>query len=173
MKTYRIAALLALALAIDAHATALFTPVGFAASTDKRDEVKTECKLGDMLETRIGKALSSASQGEPGTTTSTNGDVVRLNVLTIWGARGNNWTGPKGLVVHVDLLHDGVLQRSGDLHRTTMGGIAGPFMGICGFMQRNADSLAKDIVRWSRDPNFTGDKSAPPTEEPAASASAS
>jgi hypothetical protein len=161
----RMVALVALASSLAAHAAtpvALLTPVTFDPSTAKRDEVKQDCKLGEVLETRIGKALGHAGNGGPGTTTTTEGDVVKVNVLTIWGARGNNWTGPKGLIIHVDLMHDGATQRSVDLHRTTMGGIMGPFMGICGFMERDADSLGKDVVEWVRDPKYTGDKSAPP-----------
>jgi len=158
-------ALAALASSIGAHAAApvaLLTPVTFAPSTDKRDEVKQVCKLGEVLETRIGKALSRAGDGGAGTTTATEGDVVKVNVLTIWGARGNNWTGPKGLIIHVDLMHDGATQRSVDLHRTTLGGLMGPFMGICGFMERDADSLGKDVAAWVRDPSYAGDKSALP-----------
>jgi hypothetical protein len=174
----RMIALAALAASIGAHAAtpvALLTPVTFAPATDKREEVKQDCKLGDVLETRIGKALSRAGKGSPGTTTTTEGDVVKVHVLTIWGARGNNWTGPKGLVIHVDLLHDGAAQRSVELHRTTLGGLMGPFMGICGFMERDADSLGKDVAEWVRDATYTGDKSAPqatPVETaPASSAS--
>lgn len=164
-----------LTLAVGAHAAqpvALLTPVTFAASTDKRQEVKQECKLGEVLEERIGNALSRASRGGSGTTTSMNGDVVKVNVLTIWGAGGNNWTGPKGLVIHVDMLHDGALQRSAEFHRTTMGGFKGPFMGICGFMERDADTLGKDISRWVKDAGYTGDGSAPPAEDPSGSAPA-
>lgn len=171
----RMAAMTLLALSIGAHAAtpvALLTPVTFAASTDKRLDVRQECKLGEVMEAQIGNALSRAGKGSPGTTTSTDGDVVKVNVLTIWGAGGNNWTGPKGLVIHVDMLRDGAVQRSSEFHRTTMGGFKGPFMGICGFMERNAETLGKDISRWVKDARYTGDSSTPPAEEASGSAPA-
>jgi hypothetical protein len=178
MKTVAlIAALSAFALSTGAHAAAegaapvaLLTPVTFAASTDKREEVKQQCQLGEVLAARIGAALNHLTKG-PGTTMSNSGEVVKVNVLTIWGARGNNWTGPKGLVIHVDLLRDGATQRSAEFHRTTMGGFKGPFMGICGFMDRNAESLGKDVARWVREPGYAGDTSAAPADEPASAAS--
>ncbi len=132
---------------------ALLTPVTFAPTTDPRAEVRDECKLGDVLATHVGDALRRTNKG-PGTTESTNGDVLKITVTTIWGARGNNWTGPKGLGLDAVIMHDGVVQRSTSLHRTTMGGFWGAFKGICGFMERDAASIAKDLARWSRDPKF-------------------
>lgn len=147
---------------------ALLTPVAFDPATDRRMEVRTECKLDEMLATHIGDALRHANKGA-GTTTSMEGEVLKVTVTTIWGARGNNWTGPKGLAVHADLLQDGKLQRTVDVHRTTMGGFWGPFKGICGFMERDSVSLGKDLARWSRDPAFKPEQSAEPAPETAAS----
>lgn len=159
----KIAATLALAgVATSAAAVtpvALLTPVVFAPTTDPRAEVRDECKLGEMLATHVGDALHRANKG-PGTTESTNGDVLKITVTTIWGARGNNWTGPKGLGLDAVIMHDGVVQRSTSLHRTTMGGFWGAFKGICGFMERDSVSIGKDLARWSRDPNFV-----PPSED--------
>lgn len=138
----------------------LLTPVTFAPTTDPRAEVRDECKLGHMLATRVGDALRRVNKG-PGTTTEAgHGDVIRLTVTTIWGAGGNNWTGPKGLGLDAEFLHGGVVQRKTSMHRTTMGGFFGGFKGICGFMDRNATSIGKDVARWSRDPNFV-----PPSED--------
>jgi hypothetical protein len=153
-----------------ASQVSLLTPVSFAPSTDARAEVRDECKLGEQLETRVGDALRRSNKG-PGTTTSTQGDVLKVTVTTIWGARGNNWTGPKGLAIHADLMHDGTVARSTDFHRTTMGGIWGPFKGICGFMDRNAESIGKDLARWSRDAKYELPQEAPVETAPAASAS--
>src|SRR6202035_4050459 len=73
MKTSVLGAVLAaIALCTSVHAAtpvALMTPVSFDPSTDKREEVKTECKLGEMIETHVGNALRRANKG-PGTTTS-------------------------------------------------------------------------------------------------------
>jgi hypothetical protein len=96
---------------------------------------------------------------------------MKLTVMTIWGARGNNWTGPKGLLVHADLLQNGKVQRSIDVHRTTMGGFWGPFKGICSFMDRNAVSLGRDLANWSRDPKFVPDAAPMPAATPDAAAS--
>ena len=133
---------------------ALLTPVTFAPTTDPRAQVRDECKLGDMLATHVGDALRRVNKG-PGTTESPNGDVLKITVTTIWGARGNSWTGPKGLGLDAVILHDGVVLRSTSVHRTTMGGFWGGFKGICGFMEREAVSISKDLARWSRDPKFT------------------
>jgi hypothetical protein len=173
MKIRCSAAFALLALGTLAHAAtpvALLTPVLFDPSTDKRMEVRTECKLGEMLETHVGDALRHVNKG-PGTTTATDGDVMKVTVMTIWGARGNNWTGPKGLLVHADLLEDGKVVRSVDLHRTTMGGFFGAFKGICSFMDRNAVSLGRDLASWSRDPKFVPDASPVPPSTPDAAAS--
>jgi hypothetical protein len=159
----------ALALSAGAQAAgpvALLTPVSFAASTDARMEVRDECKLGDMLATRVGAALTRYTKST-GTTTSTDGDVVKVTVTTIWGARGNNWTGPKGLAIDADLMHDGKVERSTKMHRTTMGGFFGAFKGICSFMDRDAEGLAKEIAQWVRDPRYK-----PPAVEAAPDADA-
>ena len=138
---------------------ALLTPVTFAPTTDPRAEVRDECKMGEMLATHVGDALRRVNKG-PGTTESTQGDVLKITVTTIWGARGNNWTGPKGLSLDAAILHDGVVQRSTSLHRTSMGGFWGAFKGICGFMDRNAIAIGKDLAKWTRDPKFV-----PPSED--------
>jgi len=158
MKKSRLA-LAALALALCAGARAatpvsLLTPVQFDPATDRRTEVKEECKLGQMFETHVGESLPRYTKST-GTTTSTDGDVVRLTVTDIWGARGNSWTGPKGLFIRVELLHDGKVQRDTQLHRTSMGGFWGAFKGICGFMDRDAEALGKDVAKWVRDPHYT------------------
>ncbi|MCK9684284.1 hypothetical protein [Scleromatobacter humisilvae] len=146
---------------------ALLTPVAFAPTTDPRAEVRDDCKLGDMLAHHVGDALRRANKG-PGTTDSMQGDVLKVTVTTIWGARGNNWTGPKGLGLDAVLLHDGVVVRSTSLHRTTMGGFWGAFKGICGFMERDSVSIGRDLARWSRDPKFV-----PPSEDAVAPEAAS
>ncbi len=138
---------------------ALLTPVVFAPTTDPRAEVRDECRLGEVLATHIGDSLRRVNGG-PGTTESQQGDVMKVTVTSIWGARGNNWTGPKGLALDAAILHDGVVQRSTSIHRTTMGGFWGGFKGICGFMDRNAVSIAKDLAKWSRDEKFV-----PPSED--------
>jgi hypothetical protein len=162
-----------LALCTAAHAAApvaLLTPVLFDPSTDKRMEVRTQCKLGEMLETHVGDSLRRHNKG-PGTTTSADGDVLKVTVTTIWGARGNSWTGPKGLVVHADLLQDGKVQRSVDLHRTTLGGFWGGFKGICSFMDRDAEALGNDLANWSSDPTFVSNAAPMPAPMPEAGAS--
>jgi hypothetical protein len=155
------------ASAAAATQVSLLTPVVFAPTTDPRAEVRDECKLGDMLATHVGDALRRANKG-PGTTDSTNGDVLKITVTTIWGARGNNWTGPKGLGLDAVIMHDGVVVRSTSMHRTTMGGFWGAFKGICGFMDRDSVSIGKDLARWTRDPKFV-----PPSEDVTAPEAAS
>jgi hypothetical protein len=145
--------------AASSEQVSLLTPVVFAPTTDPRAEVRDECKLGEMLTTHVGDALRRANKG-PGVTGSTDGDVLKITVTTIWGARGNNWTGPKGLGLDAVILHDGVVVRSTSLHRTTMGGFWGAFKGICGFMERDSVSISKDLARWTRDPKFV-----PPSED--------
>lgn len=137
---------------------ALLTPVTFAPTTDPRAEVRDECKMGEQLATHVGDALRHVNNG-PGTTDSTQGDVLKITVTTIWGARGNSWTGPKGLTLDAVIMHDGVVLRSTSMHRTTIGGFWGAFKGICGFMDRNAVAIGKDLARWSADAKFV-----PPSE---------
>ena len=137
---------------------ALLTPVTFAPTTDPRAEVRDECKMGEQLATHIGDSLRHVNNG-PGTTESTQGDVLKVTVTTIWGARGNNWTGPKGLTLDAVIMHDGVVLRSTSMHRTTMGGFWGAFKGICSFMDRNATAIGKDLATWTTDAKFT-----PPSE---------
>jgi len=146
----------------------LLTPVTFAPTTDSRAEVRDECKLGDMLARHVGDALRRVNKGSGTTNDAAQGDVLRVTVTTIWGARGNNWTGPKGLALDAEILHDGVVQRRTSLHRTTMGGFWGAFKGICGFMERDSASIGKDLARWSRDPKFE-----PPSEDVKAADAAS
>ena len=142
---------LATTCASAATPVALLVPVTFAPTTEPRAQVRDECKLGEVLATHIGDSLRHVNKG-PGTTESTQGDVLKVTVTTIWGARGNNWTGPKGLALDAVIMHDGVVQRSTSLHRTTMGGFWGAFKGICSFMDRNAVSIGKDLAKSTKDP---------------------
>lgn len=150
-----------------AEPVALLTPIAFDHATDQRMQVREECKLGDMLEKSIGDALRRSNKGA-GTTTSAGGDVVEVTVTTIWGAPGNNWTGPKGLAINTVLMHDGREVCSAKMHRTTMGGFWGAFKGICGFMERDAAGLGKEVARWVQDSHYR----APEESEPEAPADA-
>lgn len=72
---------------------------------------------------------------------------LKLTILDVFGVGGGGWSGPKSITIRADLIQSGRILGSAVLKRTSVnGGILGPFKGTCGFMERIAEALGKDVA---------------------------
>jgi len=154
MQSIRLAvALLALGAALPAVAgkpTLLLTPVGYAPEAGIPDKIKSECKIDELFETRVGEALRKNGGGTTTTVDAPAGtQVMRVQVTYVLGVGGGGWTGPKNVSLQADLLEGGKVRRSSKFSRSTTGGVFGGFMGTCSMIQRCVTTLAKDLQEWS------------------------
>jgi hypothetical protein len=161
-----------LAVAASAHAAdvSLLTPVTYDPSASVVQKVKDECKLEERLTTDITDAFRRARIG--GTVTSVGpGEVMKVRITHVLGVGGGGWSGPKAITVHADLMKDGKLDRTTRINRWSMGGVFGAFKGTCSILDRSSGAIAKDLVRWAKDPTYVvadeKPKDAPPEDDAA------
>ena len=152
MKTFHRAALVvALLGAGTVHAAqpvSLLTPVTYEYDTSVLHKTKESCKLEDKLAGDLGGELQKRA-GQPRTTSTTAGVVVRVTITGSGGIGGGGWTGSKSLTVRAEELKDGEVVRSRSFVRKSRGGFAGPFEGTCAILEGISETLAKDIVDWT------------------------
>ena len=110
--------LVAAVLCSAAHATsvALLTPVTYDPAADVPQKVKDECRLDYQLQSEISNAIVRYFKSPNGTTTSTDGQVVRATITYVLGTAGGGWSGPKVVAIRVELLNNGTVERSAKLH---------------------------------------------------------
>jgi hypothetical protein len=180
MKTLLLLALcLSTASAFAARQVVLETPVTYSSDASVVDQVKTECKIEDMLTQQVGRVLSKMDKTGDGTTASgsdANGaDVLRLQITHVLGVGGGAWSGPKAITVSAELIEDGNVVRHTTISRWSVGGVFGAFKGTCSILERSATVIGRDLGRWVRDPRYEIKEEAPPTiaSEPQADSAAS
>lgn len=142
------AASLAAVSARAAQPVSLLLPVAYEYDTSVLHKTKEACKLEDKLASDLGGELQKRA-GQPRTTSTTAGVVVRVVILGSGGIGGGGWTGSKSLTVKAEELKDGELVRSRSFVRKSRGGLAGPFEGTCGILEGISETLAKEIVDWT------------------------
>lgn len=178
MKTVIALSLLALTgPLLAANRVQLESPVTYAPDAGVVEAVRRECRVEDMLEVRVGKALDAVNKGGDNTISATAqpaGDVsvLRLRITRVLGVGGGAWSGPKAITVAAELIDKGKVVRQTKLNRGTSGGPFGGFKGTCAILERSAAALGKDLARWVRDPAYVVPDEAPsaPSGEPVASA---
>ncbi|HZX33579.1 MAG TPA: hypothetical protein VFF03_19665 [Rhodocyclaceae bacterium] len=169
MKKILLAPLLAHAIAASAAtSTRLETPVTYHPNAGVVESVRSECQLEDMLATRVGNALRRINSGGNGTieagTDPADSQVIRLQITHVLGIGGGAWTGPKAITVSAELLENGKVLRQTKINRWTTGGVFGAFKGTCSILERSADAIGKDLVRWARNPSYKIVDEPPPKE---------
>ncbi|MGE5491123.1 MAG: hypothetical protein ACM31P_07585 [Actinomycetota bacterium] len=169
MKKIPLAILLAHAAAASAAtSTRLETPVTYHPNAGVVESVRSECQLEDMLATRVGSALQRINKAGNGTieagTDPAGSQVIRLQITHVLGVGGGAWTGPKAITVNAELLEDGKVVRQAKINRWSVGGVFGAFKGTCSILERSADAIGKELVRWARNPTYKIVEEAPPKE---------
>lgn len=178
MKSHLLAALLfPSATALATQPVVLETPVTYAPGAEVVERVKAECRIEDMLATRVGDILRRRNKGGTGTVATgadANGSqVLRLQISHVLGIGGGAWTGPKAITVNAELVEDGKVVRNTKVNRWSIGGFWGAFKGTCSILDRSAIVIAKDMARWVRDPSYVVKDEGPPKDASAAEAPAS
>ncbi|MGF6780652.1 hypothetical protein [Paraburkholderia sp. GAS334] len=152
----------------------LETPVTYAPEASVVEQVKTECKIENMLTDHVGGVLSKLNKTGDGTIASqseANGaEILRLQITHVLGVGGGAWSGPKAITVTADLVEDGNVVRHTKINRWSMGGFFGGFKGTCSILDRSAVAISKDLSRWVRDPSYEIKEEAPPKEASAPTA---
>lgn len=143
-----VATLLAAGVAHAAQPVSLLVPVTYEFDTSVLHKTKESCKLDDKLAGDIGGEFQKRA-GQPRTTTTPAGVVVRVSIMGSGGIGGGGWTGSKSLTVKAEQLKDGEVVRMRTFVRKSRGGLAGPFEGTCGILEGISETLAKDVVDWT------------------------
>lgn len=114
------------------------------------DAVRSEC----ALERYVGEqALEAIAKRFPGSTAAAElsgqeAQALRLSILSVDAVGGGAWTGRKGMTIKAELLQAGTSVDSRTFFRENTGGVFGAFKGTCTMLERNADSISKDMVKW-------------------------
>lgn len=140
MKKIALAALFALGCSAHAAGVKLLTPVVYAPGAPVEPKVRDVCRPDERMALDVAGALS-------GSTESTAGEVVRVSIVGVGGGDGN-WSGPRAISIHVELLKDGQPARRTDITRTTDGGVFGDFRHVCSLLQDDSVRLGKAVAKW-------------------------
>lgn len=156
-----------------ADQTLLETPVTYADTASIVQKVKEECRIDEMLEKRVGDVLAKNNRGS-GTIARgvelADGQILRLQIENVLGVGGGAYSGPKAITVAAEIFQNGKSVRKTQVNRWSMGGVFGGFKGTCSILDRCAVAIGKDLLQWTKDPNFVIKKQAEPKAEEAASA---
>ncbi len=116
-----------------------------------RAAVKEECNIDAYLGAQVLLAVSEINESAASTANvPVPGDatVVNLSILEVTGNGGNVYSGAKSMTVRADYMVAGKIVETTTMKVGTLGGFFGGFKGICGFLERDADTIAKRIARW-------------------------
>jgi hypothetical protein len=174
MKKLALLALLTCAAGAQAADIALLTPIAYDPTASVVDKVKQECKIEEQLTTDVSEAFRKNKIGPTVTTADGAGEVIKVRITHVLGVGGGAWSGPKAITVHADLMKDGKVERTTRINRWTTGGIWGGFKGTCSILNRSSAAIAKDLVKWAKDPSYSVDDEKPkdaPKEDEAPTAS--
>ena len=152
-----------------AAAVALLIPVTYDPLASVPEKVREECRLDYQLQSEISNALVRYFKSGSGTTTSTDGQVVRVSITYVLGPAAGAFSGPKSITILAELLNNGKVERSAKLHRTSVS--VNIFKGTCSILDKDARVLGKDVVKWIENPSYgTQDDAMPPEEAGSAAA---
>jgi hypothetical protein len=144
--------------------------VTYDPAADVPQKVKDECRLDYQLQSEISNAIVHYFKSPNGTTTSTDGQVVRATITYVLGTAGGAWSGPKAVAIRVELLNNGKVERSAKLHRTSAFSMG--FKGTCAILDKDARALGKDVVKWIENPSYGTNDDVEPLVPPESGASA-
>lgn len=165
-------------------ATRLEVPITYMANAEAVEGTKRDCKIEEMLSSRIGPMLAKQYKIDKGTIdlgADPAGDkVLRVQITHVLGAGGGAWSGPKAITVLAELLDGGTVVHYTKINEWTTGGVFGGYMGTCAILERSANAITKDLNEWVQNPSTKVEEkpapkgaSVPSAEAPKASAPAS
>lgn len=154
-----------------AHAaTRLEVPVTYMADASVVDSTKSDCKIEEMLSSRVGPMLGKLNKNDNGTLnvgSDPAGDtVLRLQITHVLGVGGGAWSGPKAITVLAELLENGKVVQNTKINEWTTGGLFGGYMGTCAILKRSADAITNDLNEWVQNPSSRPPEPSTPKEAP-------
>lgn len=135
-----------------AASVALLTPVTYDPSASVPERVREECRLDYALQSEIANAMTRRFKTPNATTTSTDGEVVRVTITYVLGPAAGAFSGPKSMSILAELMNNGKVERSAKLHRTSVS--VNIFKGTCSILDKTARTLGKDVVKWIESPSY-------------------
>jgi len=130
-------------------------PIKVEAAGANVDRIKVECNLDKVLANYVQAKVISQFPGSG----TLEGDapagakVLRLTVVSVFGAGGGAYSGTKQMGVRADILADKKTLATTVKERQSMGGAAGLFGGgTCAAFNKLSEVLASDIAAWMVSP---------------------
>ncbi len=166
-----------LAVASAQAATRLEVPITYMANAEVAEGTKRDCKIEEMLSSRIGPMLGKLYKIDNGTVdtgTDPAGDkVLRVQISHVLGVGGGAWSGPKAITVQAELLDGGKVTHTTKINQWTTGGAFGGFKGTCEILERSANAITKDLNKWVQNPATKIEQKPAPKDAPAPAPAAS
>lgn len=154
----------------------LEVPITYMANAEAVEGTKRDCKIEEMLSSRIGPMLAKLYKIDKGTVdvgTDPGGDkVLRIQISHVLGAGGGAWSGPKAITIVAELLDGGQVTYYTKINEWTTGGVFGGYMGTCAILERSANALTKDLSEWVQNPVTKVEEKPAPKGAPLPSADA-
>lgn len=127
-------------------------PAVFIGGDSIRESVREECNLEPYLGNQAFKAISKINENTVSTSDAPLPDDAPLLTLSILAVTGHGgaaaYTGGKSMTVRVDYKMAGRVLATKTLTVGSRGGFFGGFQGICSILQRDANTIAKQISVW-------------------------
>jgi len=146
---------LALGVGLVQHAQAqekilVQTPAILDANAGVGDAIKRDCSLESLMGSH---AFESVSKKFPGSARvekaeGAQGKVLKLTIISVVGAGGGAWSGPKSMTVRADLVESGKVVATTTKSRTSGGGAFGGMKGTCQIFERVMTTLGSDVAAW-------------------------
>ena len=130
--------------------------IPFAENSGANSTVKAECQI----QTRLPEFIKSFAKDDPQVVLTADpidqvkGRVLILEIVSVVGAGGGAWTGPKSVTVKGELWEDGKVIGSFTASRYSGGGAFGAYKGTCSIFGRCVKVLGEDIAAWLKSPRM-------------------
>jgi len=132
-------------------------PIKMEAAGANVDRIRVECNLEKVLANYVQAKVVSQFPGsgtlDGDAAAPAGAKVLRLTVVSVFGAGGGAYSGTKQMGVRADILADKKTLATTIKERQSMGGAAGLFGGgTCAAFNKLSEVLAADITTWMISP---------------------
>ncbi len=134
--------------------TLLIKQVVFGKDAVVRQAVKNECHLLTKLSGFVKSYADDqyANIIENATKSSTAGDLLSIEIVSLHGSGGGAWSGAKSVTIKGKLIKKGKLVADFTARRVSGGGMFAAYKGTCAILGRCVKTLGKDIAGWLKNP---------------------
>ena len=132
-------------------------PIKVEAAGANVDRIKVECKidtaLANYVQARVISQFPGSSTLQGDAAAPADAKVLRLTVVSVFGAGGGAYSGTKQMGVRAEIVADKKTLATTIKERQSMGGAAGLFGGgTCAAFNKLSEVLASDIAAWMVSP---------------------